>query len=297
MKREVLATSLCLLFVSSIVSADTFGTGGNQFTIDFVTISDSTNPAGGYGIVNNDYRIGIYEITMPQFDEYLNSLSPVPPPQFNQPKVPAAVNWYMAARFVNWLNTITGHQEAYNFTETGFSTWNTAEAAGGTNLYRHKNAMYCLPTEDEWVKAAYWNGTNLQTHATKAGENLTQGDGTSGTGWRYYSVNGLHPSGPWVVGKGSEELNGTYDMMGNVWEWMESPYSDLTYAADSSRSVRGGSFSLSTNAVLEMSSSYHTQQYPNYMSSNLGFRVASVPEPGTILLLGLGAMMLRKNHR
>ena len=57
------------------------------------------------------------------------------------------------------------------------------DAAGGTNLYRHKDAMYYMPTEDEWVKAGYWNGTSLQTYATKAGESLHKGDGTSGTGW------------------------------------------------------------------------------------------------------------------
>ena len=44
---------------------------------------------------------------------------------------------------------------------------------------------YYLPTEDEWVKAAYWNGTASQTYATKAGQSLTQGNGTSGTGWNY----------------------------------------------------------------------------------------------------------------
>jgi len=33
-----------------------------------------------------------------------------------------------------------------------------------------------------------------------------------------------NPAGPWDVGSGSQELNGTYDMMGNVQEWMESPW-------------------------------------------------------------------------
>ena len=29
-------------------------------------------------------------------------------------------------------------------------------------------------------------------------------------------------------------------MMGNNWEWMESPYSDPSYGAGSSRGLRGG---------------------------------------------------------
>ena len=70
---------------------------------------------------------------------------------------------------------------------------------------------------------------------------LTQGNGTSGTGWNYYN-NGYatNPYGPWNVGSGSQELNGTYDMMGNDWEWMESPYSSGDYGTGSSRGLRGG---------------------------------------------------------
>ena len=170
--------------------ADTFGTGGNQFTLDFVPISGATNPTSGYGIVNYDYRMGTYEITNDQWNKFTASLGvPVtgnPSTAYDASfydwgtgttNVPANnVSWYEAAQFVNWLNTSTGHQAAYKFTGTQgtsnytFAAWSAAEAAGGTNLYRHKNAYYFLPTEDEWVKAAYWNGTSLQTYATKAGE-------------------------------------------------------------------------------------------------------------------------------
>ena len=45
------------------ICADTFGTGDNQFTLEFVTISAGTNPAGGYSVVAYDYRIGKFEIT------------------------------------------------------------------------------------------------------------------------------------------------------------------------------------------------------------------------------------------
>ena len=61
-----------VLALGSVASADTFGTGANQFTIDFVDISGDTNPASGYGIVNNDYRIGTYEITNDQWNKFTN---------------------------------------------------------------------------------------------------------------------------------------------------------------------------------------------------------------------------------
>src|SRR4029079_10966402 len=79
---------------------------------------------------------------------------------------PAAnMTWYEAAAFVNWLNTSTGHQAAYqlNANATALTLWSSAQAwqAGGENLYRHKDAYYFLPSEDEWYKAAYHKSDGL----------------------------------------------------------------------------------------------------------------------------------------
>jgi hypothetical protein len=69
-----LLAALLVVAGSSIVQADVFGTGGNQFTIDFVPISGSTNPTSGYGIVNNDYRMGTFEITNDQWSKFKASM-------------------------------------------------------------------------------------------------------------------------------------------------------------------------------------------------------------------------------
>jgi formylglycine-generating enzyme required for sulfatase activity len=295
------------LFVNTGI-ADTFGTGTNQFAIDFVPISGATNPSSGYGIVPNDYRMGTYAVSNDQWNKFTASLGvPVTGADggygsssyYTDTNVPTNnVSWFEAAQFVNWLNTSTGHQPAYNFTGTQgtsnytFASWSAAEAAGGTNLYRNKDAFYFLPTEDEWVKAAYWNGTSLQTYATKPGDTLFQGNG-SGTGWNYRNDSGfaINPYGPWAVINGSQELNGTYNMMGNVHQWMESPNSDATYGASSWRGVRGGSFIDYTHTL--DSSSRGNGAYPTYEFYSYGFRVASViPEPSTFVLLGMGAMGL-----
>jgi formylglycine-generating enzyme required for sulfatase activity len=308
--RGMLAVALVLAVDGAM--ADTFGTLENQFTIDFVGISGATNPtdtspSGGYGIVNNDYRMGTYEITNDQWNKFTAAYGTVTgSPLFaydesfvnygtGTTNVPTNhVSWYEAAQFTNWLNTSTGHQAAYKFTGTQgtgdytLATWSPAEAAGGTNLYRNKAAKYYLPTEHEWVKAAYWNGTSLQTYATKAGESLTQGDGVSGTGWNYrddgYATN---PQGPWAVGSGSQELNGTYDMMGNVWEWMESPYYSGDYGTSSSRGLRGGIWDYYSD-ILAASFRFYFDPADEY--DYIGFRVASVPEPGSIALLVSGAV-------
>lgn len=45
--------------------ADSFGTGGNGFEIEFVTVGQACNAADstGYGAVTYDYRIGVLEVS------------------------------------------------------------------------------------------------------------------------------------------------------------------------------------------------------------------------------------------
>ncbi len=300
-----IVTFVLLILTASPVWADTFGTGANEFTIDFVPISGDAGdlgswPAGsGYtftGVNRDDYRMGTFEITNDQWTKFSASLGvPVTgdpssaydeDPYFTGTNVPTnEVSWYEAAQFVNWLNTSTKHQAAYKFTGTqgtsGYSlgVWESGDDGyDADNPYRNSNARYFMPTADEWLKAGYWNGTSLQTYATQPGDTLHQGDGVSGTGWNYYD-NGYatDPYGPWDVGSGSEELNGTFDMMGNVWEWMESPYHSGDYGVGSRRGLRGGSFN---GYVIPLASSSRFDLDPFVEVSYVGFRVASeVPGP------------------
>jgi formylglycine-generating enzyme required for sulfatase activity len=322
MKKLVLSCVL-VLAMSGMVLADTFGIGANQFTIDFVNISGDSGDLGswsagsGYtfsGVNHNDYRMGTYEITNDQWNKFKDELGvPVtgnPSDAYDDSaywtgtNVPTnEVSWYEAAQFVNWLNTSTSHHAAYKFTGTQgqseyiFVPWDIGDAGyDASNAYRNSNAFYFLPTEDEWVKAGYWNGTMLQTYATKAGDTLFQGNGTNG-GWNYCDpVNGPYvPEGPWNVGSGSEELNGTFDIMGNVWEWMESPLHSEDYLYDSLRVFRGGSYCGTGN---DLSSSFRIGgTAPDSVGADIGFRVASVPEPCTVFLLGLGGLGIMRIRR
>jgi formylglycine-generating enzyme required for sulfatase activity len=296
---------VCVMAVMNPASADTFGPVGNQFTIDFVPISGSTNPTSGYGIVNNAYRMGTYEVSNDQWTKFKAAYGAVTgspsyaygnDPLFTGTNVPTNnASWYEAAQFVNYLNTSTGHQAAYKFTGTQgtsdytLATWvSTDTGYDAGNPYRNSNAFYFMPTENEWVKAAYWNGTSLQTYANASPSDLVFGIPDPAK-WNYFSSVG---SEPWNVGSGSQELNGTYDMMGNVWEWMESPYFSGDYGTASSRGLRGGSYDFYGTYL---ASSYRSYYGPPLIEfGNFGFRVASVPEPtvipvpGAIVLAGIG---------
>ncbi len=294
--KKVLLAVLCVC--ACTVFADTFGSGGNQFNIDFVDISAGTNPSSGYGVVDYNYRMGTYEITNDQwakFNAQYGVVTGTPStaydsnPYWTGANVPTNnVSWYEVAQFVNWLNTSSGHQAAYKFTGTqgtgdyALATWSLEQAWEGENLYRHKDAYYFLPTEDEWVKAAYWNGSSIQTYATANG--LTP---QAGVDSNYGGAVGQ----PWTVGSGTEEINGTYDMMGNVWEWMESPYSDEAFGVGSSRGVRGGHYSHNASNLASSNRYYFNPDLEYFL---VGFRVASVPEPSSLLIISAAGLFLRK---
>ncbi len=323
--KRLAAVGFCVCVVWGLASADTFGTGGNQFTIDFVDISGDASSANGTNISGyspgqkgymtftdpGDYRMGMFEITNDQWDKFKAEYGTVTgnpffaydeDPYWTGRNVPTnELSWYEAAQFVNWLNTSTNHLPAYKFSGTQgtanytLQVWQPGETGyDASNPYRNSNAYYFLPTEDEWVKAAYWNGTSLQTYATKPGDTLHQGDGVSGTGWNYYK-NGYatNPYGPWDVGSGSEELNGTYDMMGNEAEWMESPSFSGDYGAGSYRVIRGGAYL--DDAWNRLRSSERPGDNPNFQGS-VGVRVASIPEPGSAVLMLAGLGFLRKRR-
>ena len=131
MKRTFLLMIFSILLYTNIIWADTFGTGDNQFIIDFVTISGDASSANGTYIGGNksggfldpgyDYRMGTYEITNYQWDKFMAECGTVIGSQrVRMTKFFLYGYWranqrvsYEAAQFVNWLNS-TGHEAAYN---------------------------------------------------------------------------------------------------------------------------------------------------------------------------------------
>ncbi len=253
----------------------------------FVTIGDA-----GYGGVNYNYQIGMYEVTIAELEasgagdgdeNYWND--GVRTVGANAPA--SNVSLLEAMKYCNWLTSGNVGQGAYSVNESGEGSYSINRAAALATY----GTIYALPTYNEWHKAAYYTGDSLDPWSLYAnGIDITPIWGTT-DGWNYYNgsyVNGS-PNYTWVVGYGGEEQNGTYDMMGNVSEWIEN-YADV---------IRGGEYSADP---YDMSSENpgSDSNGSTYEHRTVGFRVVAVPEPSTVFLFGIGgagAFLLRRNKR
>jgi hypothetical protein len=233
-----LAGVLALTLTSA--TADDFGTTGNEFTIDFVDIGNAGNTddlgdGGGsysspYGGVPYVYRMGVTEVPQDWITKATaGGLLNVTTGAWTGSQPAANMTWYEAAAFVNWLNTSTGHQAAYQLTGvTALTPWASVDAwqAGGENLYRHKDAYYFLPSEDEWYKAAYHQNdgvtANYWDYATAS--NSIPAAVASGTTAGTAVYNGVTGSPAAVNNDGGLSAYGTMGQNGNVWEWQESAF-------------------------------------------------------------------------
>jgi formylglycine-generating enzyme required for sulfatase activity len=299
-------------------------------TIAWSPVGNPNNPADttvmedgttGYGSVPNAYNIGTYDVTNSQYVEFLNSNDPSGANSLglyngnmsNDPFGGINYNsgaasgskygvisgdgnhpvtyetWYSAARFANWLD----NGQTPGSTETGAYTLlgGTPTPSNANSISRNAGATIFLPSENEWYKAAYYNPATSSYFQYPTSSN-TAPTGSSPTA-APNSAN-IRPGGPFYatdVGaySGTTSPYGAYDMGGNVFQWNE------TLIDGSSRGVRGGS---SEDDSTNLLSSYRifdddpTSEFPNF-----GFRVASVPEPGTAVLAVLGALALLAYRR
>ena len=306
MKKTALIPALAAAFTLAIqpaAQADTFGTSGNEFTIDFVNIGNAGNAADTttYGAVPYEYRVGTYEISQDAITKAtLSGMADVTAGAWTGNQPAANISWYEAAAFVNWLNTSTGNQAAYNLTFSGswsMTLWSSADAwqLGGENLYRHKDSEYFLTSENEWYKAAYYNaaGTNYFLFPTTSNiDPIAVASGTN-AGTAVYNFAGLQPAA--VTDAGGLSPVSTMGQGGNVSEWMESAFDGTNSLASEDRAARGGSYQsiyyagVITNPLI---SSARGIGDPSNEIRNLGFRVASVPEPSTYALIALAGAVL-----
>ena len=271
---KLLKVGIALMSISGMVQAA------------FVTIGDAGNaadPNNSYGTVSYKYKISDKEVTIGEFaasgagdgdENYWND--GVRNVGNGAPAV--NVSLYEAMRYCNWLTSGNIDDGVYIFSG---GSYQSADRNAAITTY---GTVYALPTYHEWYKAAYYTGDAADYWSLYANGTDTIPTWVSGNGWNYYNGSpGGSLNSTWESGYGAQEQNGTYDMMGNVSEWVENS------------SIHGGSFN-----TLEyyLRSSTSTGDFPTSEYNDLGFRVVAVPEPSTVLLFGIGgvgAWLLRRN--
>jgi len=305
--------ALATISFSDRAHGDSFGSGANTFNIDFVTIGnpgklpDTTGNPNPAGTVLDPYRIGKFEISEQMIDK-ANTLGGLGITKTTRgPDKPAtSVSWNEAARFVNWLNTSTGSTPAYKFAlqpgDGGYSAnanielWTISDAGyDPNNLYRNSLARYFLPSAHEWYKAAYYDPTSGVYYDYPTGSDTAPTPVASGTAAGTAVYDGQ--SGPAdITLAGGLSPYGTMGQGGNVFEWEETDF-DLVNGTPSSSAggVRGGLW-FSDSGLL--SSSSRVSFNPSNELNFIGFRVASIPEPSTLLLAAMGSvgLLLRRKR-
>jgi formylglycine-generating enzyme required for sulfatase activity len=290
---------------------ETFGSGANQFTMDFVTIgnpgnaADTTGSPNPAGAVAYTYNLGKYEVSRDMITKANSAgslgitLADMASYGGNGVNRPATgITWYEAAKYVNWLNTSTGNTAAYKFDEGGtFQLWSSTDAGyNSNNLFRNSLAKYWLPSRDEWYKAAYGNlnGTwnNYPTGSDSAPTAVAGGTAAN------TAVYQGQTSPANITSAGGLSAYGTMAQGGNVWEWMESAHDGSNNTAGESRELRGGAWYYSGSNDLDASLGRYSIPAEGF-SFDFGFRVASVPEPSafSLLAIGLGGLAIVRRRR
>ena len=293
------------------VITETFGSGANAFSIDFVRVgnpgnaADTTGSPNPAGAVSYIYNIGKYEISRDLFTKAATAgalgITASTIYSLNQPVIGAS--WNEAARFVNWLNTSKGYQAAYKFTTSGANDNLTLWAAGeynGNNQFRHKNAVYFLPSVDEWYKAAYYDPTRNSgaggywDYATQSNAAPTAVTGGTTAGTAVYGGSTFSPAV--VTSAGGLSYYGTMAQNGNAWDLLETAKDGINNDPTENRGLRGGKSNYGTGLA---ANDYPFGNVPTQESSDVTFRVAMVPEPSalSLIVVGLGGVIALRRIR
>lgn len=300
MKTTAKLSLLALVMsLTPAVHADIFGSGDSEFRLIFDGVNlpgfpaDDTGNPNPAGYVDHGFYIGQHEVHEDAIDKANAAGGLGITKDSRGPNKPTtSIDWFEAARFVNWLNAnaiypFSPTPPAYKFDDAGnFQLWQPGDDGyDPNNPYRNSRARYFLPNIDEWYKAAYWGGDIYFDYP---------GSMTAPT-----PVAGVPPHQFETIGKAVYDqplaagpadithagLGGgwgpKYGLGGNVWEWQETSFDLANDSPTTPRSFRGGAWDSDATSLL---STTRLSGEPTLAQYNLGFRVARVPEPGSSVL-------------
>jgi len=294
-------------------AALTMATSASAVSIDWTFVGDAGNACETqsdrcYGAVAYAYYIGTYEVTNSQYAGFLNAVASTDTNALYNTSMGSGfggitrsgvsgtytysaiagrgempvnyVTFYDSLRFANWLHNgqLTGVQDGTT-TENGAYTI-TSQGIFDNTIERNPGAMVFLPSEDEWYKAAFYDAQSASYFDYPAGSDTQTTCATPTAAANRANCNGvvgdLTNKGSYT---GSASPYGTFDQGGNVWEWNEA------HNTGAGRRLRGGSFG---STAIALAASNPSDDNPTVAFAGYGFRVASIPEPGTGLLVMAG---------
>jgi formylglycine-generating enzyme required for sulfatase activity len=293
-----------------------FHIGKYEFTnSQYVEFLNGVDPTGANALALYDSNMSSFAVGGINFSGAApnGSKFAVKPGQGNNPVL--FVSWYDAIRVANWLHNGQGNGDTENGAYTLLG--GTPTPTNGNSIMRNLGAKWWLPSEDEWYKAAYhkndgatgsyWDyptatdtepfsdqppGVDAPTQSNTA--NFVKNDGiangyddgfaVTGSGLFVNSQNYLTDVGAYLF---STSSYGTFDQGGNVFEWNESLINS------SFRGRRGGLWS---NLSSLLAASHRNFDNPFAGSDGIGFRLATIPEPGS-MFLAIGGILAAINWR
>jgi formylglycine-generating enzyme required for sulfatase activity len=156
-----------------------------------------------HSVYLDEYYIDQYEVTVADYRKCVSSGS------CDKPRTGKYYNWGTSGRDQHPVNGVN---------------WSSAKKFCSSIGKR-------LPTEAEWEKAATWK--NGRKHKYPSGKSsVSCQDAVMKESGKWNENGGCGRVSTWNVGSKSPEINGTYDMAGNVWEWVADWY-DKSYYSNS----------------------------------------------------------------